>query len=283
MTKIGYLGRPGSYSHQAATTLRPEGEHIAFPSFEELVAATEAGTAGEAVLPLENSESGRIPDVHRLVVSMELFIVGELLLDVSHCLVTSGPAVEAEIHSIFSHPQGFLQSSAFLRERFPDAQRRTRSDTASAVREVVEGGDRHLAAIGSEFAARHYGGTILHRGISNRDDNITRFVIVGRDAVTEDAHDMTSLIIQVGHKPGSLVHALAVFGSHGVNITKLETYMISERTELPTFYLDIGCGGEAENLIAAMRDIQPHISYSKFLGSYRSDPRRSGRNGFLKP
>ncbi len=283
MTRIGYLGRPGSYSHQAANTLRPKGEHVAYPSFEELVSATESGAVDEAVLPLENSESGRIPDVHRLVVSMELFIVDELLLDVSHCLVTSGPAIEAEIHSIFSHPQGFLQSSKFLKERFPDVQRRTRPDTASAVREVVEGGDRHLAAIGSEFAASHYGGTILHRGISNREDNITRFVMVAREALTNDAHDMSSVIIQVGHKPGSLVQALAVFGQHDVNITKLETYMISERTELPTFYLDIGCGGQAENLIAAMRDIQPHIAYSKFLGSYRSDPRRSGRNGFLKP
>lgn len=283
MSKIGYLGRPGSYSHQAATTLRPEGDHVPYPSFDDLVAATEAGEVAEAVLPLENSESGRIPDVHRLVVSMELFIGGELLLDVSHCLVTPGPAVEAEIHSIFSHPQGFLQSSRFLKERFPDAQRRTRPDTATAVADVVEAGDRHMAAIGSEFAAKHYGATVLHKGISNREDNITRFVIVGREAVTDDAHDMSSLVIQVGHKPGSLVKALAVFGSHDVNITKLETYMISERTELPTFYLDIGCGGEAENLIAAMRDIQPHISYSKFLGSYRSDPRRSGRNGFLKP
>ena len=95
--------------------------------------------------------------------------------------------------------------------------------------------------------------------------------------------DMSSLIIQVSHKPGSLVHALAVFGNHGVNITKLETYMISERTELPTFYIDVGCGGQAQKLIDAMSEIEPHISYSKFLGSYKSDPRRTGRNGFLKP
>ena len=283
MTKIGYLGQPGSYSHQAASQLRPDGEHVNYPSFEELVAACEQGEVAEAVLPLENSESGRIPDVHRLVVSMELFIVGELLLDVSHCLVTCGPAVEAEIHSIFSHPQGFLQSSKFLKERFPDAQRRTRSDTATAVREAVAGGDRHVAAIGSEFAAKHYGGTVLHRGISNREDNITRFVIVGKEATFDDTDDMSSMIIQVGHKPGSLVHALAVFGNHGVNITKLETYMISERTELPTFYIDVGCGGQAQKLIDAMSEIEPHISYSKFLGSYKSDPRRTGRNGFLKP
>ncbi|QFU07583.1 P-protein [Rhodobacteraceae bacterium THAF1] len=283
MTKIGYLGHPGSYSHQAAAQLRPDAEHVNLPSFDELVAACEAGDVDEAVLPLENSESGRIPDVHRLVVSMELFIVGEMLLDVSHCLVTCGPAVEAEIHSIFSHPQGFLQSSKFLKDRFPDAQRRTRSDTATAVREVVAGGDRHLAAIGSEFAAKHYGGTVLHRGISNREDNITRFVVVARETRFEDSDDMSSMIIQVSHKPGSLVQALAVFGQHGVNITKLETYMISERTELPTFYLDVGCGGQAEKLIAAMRDIEPHISYSKFLGSYRADSRRTGRNGFLKP
>ncbi|TRD21641.1 prephenate dehydratase [Palleronia caenipelagi] len=283
MTKIGYLGQPGSYSHQAASRLRPEAEHVPYPSFEDLVAAAESGEVTEAVLPLENSESGRIPDVHRLVVGMELFITGELLLDVSHCLVTCGPTVEAEIHSIFSHPQGFLQSSHFLKDRFPETTHKTRSDTATAVREVVESGDRHLAAIGSEFAAQHYGGTVLHKGISNRDDNITRFVIVSREAQTDPSHDMSSLIIQVGHEPGSLVKALAVFGSHDVNITKLETYMISERTELPTFYLDIGCGSEAENLIAAMREIEQHISYSKFLGSYRSDPARSGRNGFLKP
>ena len=282
-SKIGFLGSLGSYSHQAASFLRPEFSAVGFNSFEELVSATESGKVAEAVLPLENSASGRIPDVHRLVVSMELFIVREYLLDVNHCLAVVGPCDENEIHTIYSHPQGFIQSSRFLAERFPDAAHKTKSDTATAIKEMTEANDRGIAAIGSVFAADLYSAMVLHKKISNRDDNITRFVLLSPTANLNSKNNMTSMILQVKHTPGSLVSALAVFGAHGVNITKLETYMISEATNLPTFYLDIGCGSQDEKLVAAMHEIRQHVTFSKFLGSYVADTTRSGTNGFLRP
>lgn len=281
--QIGFLGSPGSYSHQAASIMRPNSTAVGYGSFEKLVAATEQGEVQEAVLPLENSTSGRIPDIHRLVVSMDLFIVEELLLDIHHCLIAAQPTDTDGIETLLSHQQGFIQSEKFLTEKLPNASHQQVSDTATAVKEAVESGDRATAAIGSEFAAKFYGGLVLNRNISDRDDNITRFALISRNVQVDEKNNMTSMILQVDHTPGSLVRALSVFGTYDVNITKLETYMISDTTVLPTFYLDLGSGSHDENLVLALKDLQSCITYSKFLGSYVADKRRSGKNGFLKP
>lgn len=280
---VGFLGSPGSYSHQAASRLRPNSEPVGFETFDKLISAVEQGDVEEAVLPLENSTSGRIPDIHRLVVSMELYIIEELLLDVNHCLVSSEVVELNTVEAILSHPQGFVQSAEFLKRNLSKASKRQRSDTATAVKEAVNGRDGKIVAIGSEFAANYYNGVVLNRNISDRDDNITRFALLSREAKTSDSNDVTSMILQVDHRPGSLVRALSVFGKHDVNITKLETYMISDKTVLPTFYLDIGCGSHDEKLVMALKELKGSITYSKFLGSYKSDEKRNGRNGFLKP
>lgn len=280
---IGFLGVDGSYSHQAASIFLPDAKAVGYPSFDQLISAVETGEIHRCALPIENSSSGRIPEVHRLLSSMELFIVAEHLLPVEHVLVTAGPCDERDIHTIFSHPQGFIQTSNFLTSRFPDAARKTTGDTATAVKEVVSSKDKGMAAIGSEFASKIYDGMVLYRDISNRKDNITRFVLLSDTAEYQDDFDLTTLILQVGHEPGSLVSALSVFGNHDVNITKLETYMVSETTKLPTFYLDIGCGSADPKLVSALDELQQHIKYYKFLGSYKADTARTGINGFLQP
>lgn len=279
---VGFLGAPGSYSNQAAQSMFPEATLQGFPSFGPIVAAAEDGSIDAAVLPLENSISGRIPDVHRLVLGMNLFMTEERLLDIEHCLIVSSlDAANKDIETIISHPQGLLQSDKYLSSKYPDAARVARSDTATAVAEVVKDGATGIAAIGSEFAAKHYGGIVIARNIADRSDNLTRFVALKREAVISEDDNMTSMIIQVDHKPGALVNAIQIFGKHGVNITKLETYMISEKTVYPTFYLDVGCGAKSDNLVAAMEEMKTKLKYSKFLGSYKYDTKRTSQNGFL--
>jgi len=278
---IGFLGSDGSYSHQAAIALRPDCNYIGIHSFEALITAVETGKVSEAVLPLENSVSGRIPDVHRLVVSMELFFTAELLLSVEHILATSGIHPAKEIKTIFSHPQGFIQSSEFLSKNYPDAEKISKSDTATSIKEMVSLEDPSYAAIGSKFAANLYSANVINEDISNRKNNVTRFVLISRKPVLNSDNNITSLIIQVSHDPGSLIKALSVFGENKINLTKLETYMISDSTRLPTFYLDVGCGSQEPSFLKTMHMIRSHITFSKFLGSYKADQSRNGLNGFL--
>jgi len=279
----GFLGSLGSYSNKAAKILCPDEMYESFETFDSLVKAVECQEVHKAVLPIENSFSGRIPEVHRLILTMELYITAELLLDVNHCLIGSPNVSIDRIEKILSHPQGFIQSSEFLSLNYPSVERKSCSDTSSAVKYVVESSDPNIAAIGSEFASNIYGGRVIRKGISNRSDNITRFILVSNELVIQDSDDISSHILQVKHEPGSLVKALEIFGENEINITKLDTYMVSEQTRVPTFYLDLGCGGNDLRLIRTFESIRPFITYSKILGSYKADKRRSGENGFLVP
>jgi len=280
---VGHLGAKGSYSHQAASQFRPDGEFLSHASFEDLVNQAEAGALDYIVLPIENSDSGRIPEVYRLLSRMELFLVAEILLTINHCLVSCQTASLKSVKKILSHPQGFIQTSEFLRQNFADTENVPNSDTATAVKEAVELNDPSVAGIGSEFAAEIYSGRILHTNIANTEDNTTRFVVASRNPSEDMANNMSSLLFQVSHVPGSLVKALEVFGKHGLNFTKLESYMISKVTSQPTFYIDVGRGSHDQRFVSAVEELREHASFIKFLGSYRTDPRREEGLGFLVP
>lgn len=289
--RIGYLGVPGSYSHQAAARVEPEAKAEGFASFGALIEAVERGAVGLGVIPIENSTSGRIPEVHRLMVSMRLFIVGEMLLRIEHCLIVPRLVDVADhrraleqVERVYSHPQGFVQCEEFIARSLPQAKRMATSDTASAVDQVCRDRDPTTAAIGSKFASDLYGGVVLSGDVGDRSENYTRFLALSPERLRDDAEaDITTLIFQVDHRPGSLVKALAALERHGINVTKLETYMISEETALPTFYIDIGAGVREPALKRALDEFELRVRYVKFLGSYRASPQRSSQSGFLPP
>ncbi|MBC2779069.1 prephenate dehydratase [Parasphingopyxis marina] len=285
---IAYLGSPGTYSYQAAATMFPEAEHVGLRTFGEIMESVEAGAHKTAVIPIENSTSGRIPDVHRLMLSTEMAITSEHMQRVEHCLVQahSGPRPVTELSAItriYSHRQGFLQCSGFIEAHCRDAEQIETVDTADAVRVIVGMEDPGVAAIGSSVAAQVFGGVVVERDIADQKNNYTRFLALEKPALDPDyaGCDITTLIFQIDHQPGSLIEALAVFRDAGINITTLETYTISEETALPTFYIDIGGGLEDAAVQEALGALEAKARYVKLLGSYVASDVRNANSGFL--
>lgn len=285
---VAFLGEPGSYSYQTAKTLFPDHKLFGYRNFTEVIQSVETRERDIAVIPVENSISGRIPDVHRLMLTMELFISAEHMLKIEHCLIRNRLKPQlAEgmkpIGRIFSHSQGFIQCKEFIERRFPDAELIETSDTATAVRMVAQSRDADVAAIGPEIAAEVHGAVVVEKEISLQKNNYTRFLVLERheDAVHEPDADVTTLIFQVDHHPGALLRALTVFQEEQINITKLETYTISEQTALPTFYIDIGAGLETPAMQKALAKLEKAARYIKLLGTYRSSGVRSAMSGYL--
>lgn len=285
---VSYLGEPGSYSYQTARTLFADAKLAGFRNFSEVIGSVEQRQADVAVIPVENSISGRIPDVHRLMLSMELFIAGEYMLKIEHCLIRNRlkPAIAdgpRPIRRIYSHGQGFLQCKDYIEAKHPDAELIETSDTATAVRMAAQSTDSDVAAIGPEIAAEVHGAVVVDRNISMQKNNFTRFLVLVRheDAEPEKDADVTTLIFQVDHHPGALLKALTVFHEEAINITKLETYTISEQTALPTFYIDIGAGLDTAPMQKALQKLEKAARYIKLLGTYKSSAVRSAMSGYL--
>lgn len=285
---IAYLGSPGTYSYAAAISMFPDAEHAGLRTFGEIMESVESGDNRYAVIPIENSTSGRIPDVHRLMLSTEMAIVSEHMQRIEHCLIQahSGPRPVAEpgaIRKLYSHRQGFLQCSGFIEAHCRDAEQIEMVDTASAVRHVAELGDPEAAAIGSSVAAQVFGGVVIERDIADQKNNYTRFLALAKPSLQPDysGTDITTLIFQIDHRPGALIEALAVFRDAGINITTLETYTISEQTALPTFYIDIGGGLEDPAVQQALAALEEKARYVKLLGSYIASDIRNANSGFL--
>jgi len=285
---IAYLGSPGTYRYQAAISMFPEADHLGLRTFGEIMETVEAGGHRTAVIPIENSTSGRIPDVHRLMLSTEMAIVREHMQRIEHCLVQahSGPRPvvdPATIKRLYSHRQGFLQCSGYIEAHCRDAEQIETVDTATAVKRVAELGDAEAAAIGSSVAAQVFGGVVVERDIADQKNNYTRFLALEKPALDPDygAADITTLIFQIDHRPGALIDALAVFRDSGINITTLETYTISEQTALPTFYIDIGGGLEDPAVQEALGALEAKARYVKLLGSYVASDIRNAGSGFL--
>ncbi|MBC7986524.1 MAG: hypothetical protein H7X93_07620 [Sphingomonadaceae bacterium] len=285
---IAYLGSPGTYSHQAAVSMFPEAEYLGLRTFGEIMESVESDAARVAVIPIENSTTGRIPDVHRLMLSTEMAITSEHMQRVEHCLVQAptGPRPVGEragIRRLISHRQGLLQCAGFIEAYLRDAEQIETVDTAAAVRQAVEAGDPEVAAIGSSVAAQVFGGVVVERDIADQKNNYTRFLALEKPALQPDyaGADITTLIFQIDHRPGALIDALAVFRDAAINITTLETYTISEQTALPTFYIDIGGGLADAPVQQALAALEEKSRYIKLLGSYVASDIRNHASGFL--
>lgn len=287
---VAYLGVEGSYSHQVARLLFPRAQTQNFRSFAEVIESVQGRGCDVAVVPVENSIAGRVADVHGLLLEMELMIAQERLLKIDHCLIVrldhfkNASNVDlASIRKVMSHPQALAQCRGYLSTNLPGAEVLTATDTASAVKFVCEEAPPEIAAIGSASAARLYGGYVMAEDIADVHTNTTRFLVLANpDNLEDDDRDnMTSLIFQVDHRPGSLIRALRAFEDHGINLTKLETYMVSEEVNRPTFYVDVGASLSDERTNRALKQLRESTTYLKLLGTYQADKTRSGSNGFL--
>ena len=270
---IAFQGAPGANSHRAAMEYAPDCLPLPCFSFEDALDAVKTGAAGAAIIPIENSQHGRVADIHFLLPESGLAIVGEHFLRITHALMALG---QGPFGAAYSHPQALGQSRHFLRERgiVPMAY----ADTAGAAAFVKEQGDPAIAAIAPAIAADLYGLTIVAEKVEDASDNTTRFVVLAKEALDpaslagEEA--ITTFIFEVNNVPAALYKALGCFATNGVNMTKLESYQKGASFAATMFYTDIvGAPGEP-GVERAMAELAFHAKEVRMLGTYRSARKR---------
>lgn len=266
--RIAFQGEPGAYSHQACQEARPDMEPLPCPTFEAVIEAVRDGRAEIAMLPVENSTYGRVADIHRLLPESGLHIIDEAFVRVHINLLGVPGARLEDVREAWSHLVLLPQCAGFLREH--GIAGRVSPDNARAARDVAEKGDKTAAALASELAADIYGLEVLARHIEDHDSNTTRFVIMAPEADMRrrSDHMMTSFVFRVRNIPAALYKAMGGFATNGVNMTKLESYMIDGRFTATQFYADIEGHPEDRNVQLALEELDYFTSYLKVLGTY---------------
>lgn len=269
---VAYQGAPGANSHVAANQALPDGLPLPCFSFADAVEAVVTGAAGCGIIPIENSLHGRVADMHFLLPESGLVIVGEYFLPIRHTLMGTGTL--EQVTQATSHEQALGQCRRWLAERgiAPVAY----ADTAGAAALVAETGDPTLAALAPPGAAALYGLNILASDIADAAHNMTRFVILAREANSGriEGPAMTSLVFEVKNVPAALFKALGGFATNGVNMTKLESYQRGGTFAASDFYADVeGKPGDV-NFDRALEELGFHTKWVRVLGTYRRARKR---------
>ena len=271
---IAFQGELGAYSHQACRETRPEMDVLPCRTFEDVIEAVRAGDAHQAMLPVENTTYGRVADIHRLLPESGLHIVDEAFVRVHiNLLGVPGAALE-DVKEAFSHLVLLPQCGTFLRDH--DIVGRVSPDNARAAREVAEAGDKSHGALASELAGEVYGLDVLARHIEDADHNTTRFLVMAPEPDLSRRGDtmMTTFVFRVRNIPAALYKAMGGFATNGVNMTKLESYMVDGQFTATQFYADIEGHPEDPSVKLAMEELAYFTSMLHVLGTYPSDTKR---------
>ena len=273
--RISYQGIPGAYSHLACQSAYPDHEPMSCGTFERAFAAVEEGEAELAMIPIENTLGGRVADIHHLLPESSLYIVAEHFQPIRHALLGPDGATLDTLKTVASHEQGLAQCRELIAEL--GVEPLDFGDTAAAAMEAAQRDDPTFGAIASELAAEIYGLRILRQRIEDRLGNTTRFVLMSRRAIEPDPRDgqaMTSIVFRVRSVPGALYKALGGFATNGVNITKLESYMVDQRFTVAQFYAEFE-GHPADPAVAnAFDELQFFCERLKRIGTYPKSPYR---------
>ncbi|MEY8842645.1 prephenate dehydratase [Cribrihabitans sp. XS_ASV171] len=267
--RIAFQGEPGAYSHEACRNARPEMEALPCRAFEDVIAAVRSGEAELAMLPVENTTYGRVADIHRLLPHSGLHIVDEAFVRVHINLLGVRGARLQDVEEAHSHLVLLPQCEGFLKKH--GIRGRVSSDNARAAREVAALGDPKTAALASELAGEIYGLEVLARHIEDQGNNTTRFLIMSREAdeSRRGKHGMiTSFVFQVRNIPAALYKAMGGFATNGVNMTKLESYMVDGSFTATQFYADIEGHPEDDNVKLAMDELGYFTANLEILGVY---------------
>ncbi|MDJ0641904.1 MAG: prephenate dehydratase [Erythrobacter sp.] len=270
---IAFQGSPGANSHRAATEARPDALPLPCFSFEDALEAVKDGRAGQAIIPIENSQHGRVADIHFLLPESGLSIVGEHFMPIHHALMGIGTG---PYEAAYSHPQALGQSRHFLRER--GIVPLSHADTAGAAAFVAERGDPKLAAIAPAIAAELYGLEIAETHVEDSADNMTRFVVLSETPVALDTlqgrEAITTFVFEVKNIPAALYKVLGCFATNAVNMTKLESYQQGTSFAATMFYADIiGMPGDPA-VDRALEECAFHSKELRLLGTYEQARRR---------
>ena len=272
---IAFQGIPGAYSDLACRNAHPGMCTLPCPTFEAAIEAVRDGRADLAMLACENSLAGRVPDVHYLLPDSGLFVVGEHFQRVEHCLLAPRGGTIEQVRRVHSHAVALGQVRGLLREL--EAQGVVEADTAGSAQLVAQWDRPADAAIASALAAEIYGLDILRANVEDAAHNTTRFYVMAREAEPppSDAPDvMTTFVFHVRNVPAALYKALGGFATNGVNMTKLESYMVGGAFTATQFLCDVDGHPDQPPLRRALEELRFFSTEVRVLGVYRASPFR---------
>lgn len=266
--RIVYQGEPGANSHTACVDAYSEYSPQPCATFEDCFAAVENNEAELAMIPLENSIAGRVADIHMLLPHSSLSIIGEHFMPISFHLMAVGTAKLENLKTAESHIMALGQCRETLRQL--GLKPVTTSDTAGAARAVAEAGDVSRGALAPALAAEIYGLKILREDCQDAAHNTTRFVILSRKSrePEKDAPCVTSFIFRVRNIPSALYKALGGFATNGINMTKLESYMVDGEFAATMFYADVEGRPDDPGLKNAFDELKFYTDEFRVLGVY---------------
>ncbi|HUD85037.1 MAG TPA: prephenate dehydratase [Xanthobacteraceae bacterium] len=275
--KIAFQGEPGANSHIACAEAYRAYEPLPCPTFEDAFAAVRTGKAALAMIPIDNSVAGRVADIHHLMPQSGLHIVAEWFLPVQHQLMAPRGATLKSIKTVESHIHALGQCRHIIRKLGVKAV--VAADTAGAAREVAEAGDISRAALATTLAAKIYGLQILKKDVADAKHNTTRFVVLSRKPHwpgRAQKRVMTTFVFQVRNIPAALYKALGGFATNGVNMTKLESYMVGGSFSATQFYADVQGHPKERALELALEELEfvTRPKTLRILGVYPAHPAR---------
>ena len=276
--QIVFQGETGANSHIACRQAFPDAEPVPCPTFEDALNAVACGDADLGMIPIENSLAGRVADIHHLMPGAGLNIIAEWFLPIRNLLLALRGVSLGEIKSVESHIMALGQCRGFIRKLGVRAV--VAADTAGAAREIAERGDRSCAAIASQLAADIYGLDVLAADIEDDTHSTTRFIVLSRQAkraLQGPGPVLTTFVFQVRNIPAALYKALGGFATNGVNMTKLESYMLEGTFSATQFYADVEGHPDDGNLKLALEELEffSQPKTLKILGVYPAHPFRA--------
>jgi prephenate dehydratase len=277
---IAFQGMPGAFSDLACRHVHPEMTTLPCHTFEAAFAQAREGHAALAMIPIENSVAGRVADIHHLLPASGLHIIAEHYQRIDlHLLAVKGATI-AELTHVHSHVHALNQCRDLIRELGVEPV--VHADTAGAAADVAQDGDRTQGAIASELAGQTYGLESLKANIEDDEHNTTRFLVMARDAAVPDPNSgplITSFVFRVRNVPAALYKAMGGFATNGVNMTKLESYLVGGRFLAAQFYAEVEGHPEHANLRLALEELEFFSREVTILGVYPAHPYRLEQGG----
>lgn len=271
---IAFQGLPGAYSHLACRNAFPAMQPLPCATFEDAFAAVREGRARYAMIPIDNSVAGRVADVHHLLPYSGLHIISEHFERINHHLLAPKGASLDSITTVESHVHALGQCRNLIRQL--GLKVIVGADTAGAAAELAKSGDRTRAAIASELAAEIYGLDSLKANIEDAEHNTTRFVVLARDAIEPNPNQscVTTFVFRVRNVPAALYKAMGGFATNGINMTKLESYLVGGEFVAAQFYADVEGHPAQRGLRLALEELEFFSHEVRILGVYQAHPFR---------
>lgn len=268
---VALLGEIGSFSEMAAQQyFNSDIDVISCNSFEQVAETIKKKEANYAILPIENSQTGGINNVHDLLLKEDLFAIGEIVLRIEHCLIGHYGIKKEELKRIYSHPQALAQCEQYLLKYFTNCQLIPVYNTAGSVKQIKEEADLNAAGIASSRAANYYQMQIIDLGIEDNPNNYTRFLVFSDHVFCTEISNKSSIIFSVVSVPGAIYKCLKEFALREINLTRLESRPSKKKPWEYIFYMDFEKGLQDPVTRETLAQLKKYTTFVKVVGTYKS-------------